>query len=137
MFHYTHQNGILVLCMADAQVNKKLAFTFLQDVRERFFDTYMPHDIENAKSYSLKSFGFETIKPRMQLYNENPEMFKDKADELLQNMIHLKEEMVENIDNLIQRDGKIEIIAEKAQQLSSVSMSYKNRARKVKQQQLR
>ena len=28
-FHYTHQNGLLILCMADKQVAQKLAFTFL------------------------------------------------------------------------------------------------------------
>jgi hypothetical protein len=40
-------------------------------------------------------------------------------------MMNLKENMVENIENLIQRDGKIEIVAEKALQLSTVSNSYK------------
>ena len=52
-------------------------------------------------------------------------------------MIDLKENMVENIENLIQRDGKIEIIAEKAMQLSSVSNSYKSRSRKLKEQERR
>ena len=43
--------------------------------------------------------------------------------------------MVENIENLIQRDGKIEIIAEKSLNLSTLSQSYKKNATKVKQQQ--
>mmetsp|Transcript_22862 Transcript_22862/g.35183 ORF Transcript_22862/g.35183 Transcript_22862/m.35183 type:complete len:127 (-) Transcript_22862:34-414(-) len=73
----------------------------------------------------------------MQLYNDNPHMVKDKADELLQNMLDLKENMVENIDKLIQRDGKIEIIAEKALQLSTVSNSYKTKSRKLKEQERR
>ena len=69
----------------------------------------------------------------MQLYNDNPELVQqDKADLLLKNMIDLKDNMVENIESLIQRDGKIEIIAEKAMQLSSVSNSYKSRSRKLK-----
>ena len=50
----------------------------------------------------------------MQMYNENPRLVKDKTDEVLKNMLDLKENMIENIDKLIQRDGKIEIIAEKA-----------------------
>ena len=61
----------------------------------------------------------------MQFYNENPTAVSDKADVLLKNMMNLKENMVENIENLIQRDGKIEIVAEKALQLSTVSNSYK------------
>ena len=101
--------------MADKECTQKLAFTFLQDLRQKFFDIYTPHEIENAKSYSLKSFGFEWVKPKMQLYNDNPDIAKDKTDQVLQSMLSLKEDMVENIDKLIQRDGKIEIIAEKAQ----------------------
>jgi hypothetical protein len=73
------------------------------------------------------------MKPKMSLYNDNPTMVKDKADVVLENMINLKEDMVENIENLIQRDGKIEIIAEKALQLSTVSNSYKQRSKKLKE----
>ena len=61
----------------------------------------------------------------MEIYNSNPDLAQDKSDVLLQNMLDLKESMIENIDNLIQRDGKIEIIAEKAMSLSLVSNSYK------------
>ena len=134
-FHYTQQNGILVLCMSSKDVQQKLAFTFLQDVKQAFYDTYTQRDIDNAVSYSLKSFGVETMKPKMSMYNDNPTMVKDKADVVLENMINLKEDMVENIENLIQRDGKIEIIAEKALQLSTVSNSYKQRSKKLKEQE--
>ena len=133
MFHYINIKNLLVLCMADKKVEKKLAFTFLQDIRKTFEDTYSTHDIQNAKGYSLKSFGVEFLKPKLQAYNDNPEMFNDKADQLLKDMLHLKDNMVENIESLIQRDGKIEVIAEKAMQLSTVSNSYKNRSRKLKE----
>ena len=114
MFHYINQAGILVLCMADKNVERKLAFTFIQDVRNTFQETYTKNDIENAKGYSLKSFGIQCLKPKMELYNDNPTIANDKADKLLQDMMHLKDNMVENIESLIQRDGKIEIMAEKA-----------------------
>ena len=77
------------------------------------------------------------MKQKLEIYNDNPELVKDKADELLEKMVDLKENMVENIESLIQRDGKIEIIAEKAMQLSTVSNSYKSRSRKLKEQERR
>ena len=73
----------------------------------------------------------------METYNDNPELAQDKSDLLLQNMLDLKDSMIENIDNLIQRDGKIEIIAEKAKSLSLVSNSYKQRSKKLKEQERR
>lgn len=137
MFHYINTRGILTLCMADKSVAKKLAFTFLQDIRKTFEETYSQHDIEQAKGYSLKSFGVEFLKPKMVAYNENPTAFNDKADQLLKDMMHLKDNMVENIESLIQRDGKIEVIAEKALQLSSISNTYKSRSKKLKEQERR
>ena len=80
----------------------------------------------------MKSFGIQCLKPKMELYNDNPTIANDKADKLLQDMMHLKDNMVENIESLIQRDGKIEIMAEKAKQLSTVSNSYKTKSKKLK-----
>ena len=70
------------------------------------------------------------------MYNDNPALAddEDKANRVLKEMKHLKDSMVENIESLIQRDGKIEIMAEQAAQLSSVSNSYVSRAKKVKNQ---
>lgn len=44
----------------------------------------------------------------------------------------LKDVMVENLDNLIQRQEKIEVIQQKSESLQSYSKTYKERARKVK-----
>lgn len=43
-------------------------------------------------------------------YNDNPITVNDKADELLRELNGLKDSMVENLDRLIERDGKIEVI---------------------------
>jgi hypothetical protein len=56
----------------------------------------------------------------------------DKTDDLLKDLHGLKDVMVENLDKLLQRDGKIEIIASKAEQLSTSSSTYRNNARKAK-----
>ena len=61
----------------------------------------------------------------------------DKTDEVFQKMVDLKENMAENIESLIQRDGKIEIIAEKALNLSVVSNSFHKKSKKLKEQERR
>ena len=85
-------------------------------MKKTFEDTYTSKDIELAKGYSLKSFGSQFMKPKMEMYNDNPDLVNDdKAEKLLSQMKNLKNSMVENIESLIQRDGKIEIMAETAQ----------------------
>ena len=56
----------------------------------------------------------------------------DKTDDLLKDLHGLKDVMVENLDKLLQRDGKIEIIASKAEQLSTSSSTYRKNALKAK-----
>lgn len=58
-------------------------------------------------------------------YNSNPIAVNDKTDELLRELNGLKDAMVENLDKLIERDGKIEVILKKAEALGAYSTTYK------------
>ncbi len=51
----------------------------------------------------------------------------DKTDELVKELHGLKDAMVENLDKLIERDGKIEVILQKAESLSTYSKTYRTR----------
>ena len=53
----------------------------------------------------------------------------DKTDELLSELNGLKDSMVENLDKLIERDGKIEVILQKAESLSTYSKTYRANVR--------
>ena len=91
------------MCMADKEVSKKLAFMFIQEVRGAFYDNYTKTEIENAKGYSMRTFGSSHLKPRLEMYNDNPAIAdnEDKANKILADMKHLKDSMVENIESLI------------------------------------
>ena len=54
-------------------------------------------------------------------------MINDQTDELVKELHGLKDAMVENLDKLIERDGKIEVIMQKANTLSTYSKTYRNR----------
>lgn len=56
LFHYVNEDGLTVLCMTNKQFQKKNAFAFLADVRKRLYDSYSPHELQNAKAYGLKTF---------------------------------------------------------------------------------
>lgn len=51
----------------------------------------------------------------------------EKSDELIRELHGLKDAMVENLDRLIERDGKIEVILQKAESLSTYSKTYRAR----------
>ena len=105
----------------------------MAEVRKALLDQYTMREIEAAQSYSLKTFGSNLLKPKMVHYNDNPDIEVDKTSELFNKMNDLKSDMIENIESLIQRDGKIEIIAEKALNLSVVSNSFHKKSKKLKE----
>ena len=59
LFHYINEDGLTVLCMTSKDIQKKLAFAFLVDVRKRLFDFYAPHELQNARAFGLKTFQSE------------------------------------------------------------------------------
>ena len=59
-------------------------------------------------------------------------MANDKTEALLRDLNGLKDVMVENLSKLLERDGKIEIIASKAEQLSTTSSTYRKNANKAR-----
>ena len=50
-----------------------------------------------------------------------------KTEELFQELSGLKDAMIENMDKLIERDGKIEVVLERAGSLSTYSKTYADR----------
>jgi len=64
LFHYINEDSLTVLCMTSKDINRKLAFAFLVDVRKRLFDFYAPHELQNARAFGLKTFSSE-LKEKM------------------------------------------------------------------------
>ena len=56
LFHYINEDGLTVLCMTSKEIQKKLAFSFLADVRKSLFQAYNAHELQNAKAFGLKTF---------------------------------------------------------------------------------
>lgn len=50
--------------MTDKQINKKVPFAFMQDVKKTLLNSYTQREIENAKAYQLSTFT-EKIREKM------------------------------------------------------------------------
>jgi hypothetical protein len=64
LFHYINEDGLTVLCMTDKDIQKKVAFAFMADVRKQVLQTYTPRELENAKAYQLSTF-IEKLREKM------------------------------------------------------------------------
>ena len=52
-FHYLNSNNITYMCMCNNEFSKRSAYTFLDDVKNTFLNTFTLLVIENSLSYTF------------------------------------------------------------------------------------
>lgn len=120
IFHYNNENGFTFLCMTDAAFNNRTAYAFLFDIKDKFFEKY-GNTMSNLKAYSInRDFG-EIIKARMSFFNGVTDT--DKLDAVKKNIGQTMDIMKENLDKILDRGEKIELLVNKSHALSDSSVS--------------
>ena len=109
-----------------------VAFSYLADVKKKFFSSYDKQKIQSSYSYQLKSFSDE-IQKLQDFYIKNPQ---SKLAMLKNNINQTSEIMHQNVEKLFQRNEKLEITLQKSNNLLGNSdVFYKNIHRmKMKQE---
>ena len=130
-YHYINQDNLTYLCMTSS-FPEDIAFGFLIDVQKQFIEMYDYDKILSATSYVLESFQ-EKLKKLMAYYNTCPQ--KTQTGQSIKDLIDAKSTAVENIEKLISRDQKLNIIVAKSDALNTQSRNINNIAQKIKTQQ--
>ena len=128
MFHYHNKDGLSVLCMANASYSNRLAYEFLFKIRDKIFEEY-GKEFNQAIGFSLKKHFIEEVKQIMQNYNIKKE---DKIAVVQKNIDEVKNIMIQNIDKILERGDKIEILVTKTDELQSNAVVFNKTAKKVK-----
>ena len=130
-YHYINQDNITYLCMT-SNFPEDIAFGFLIDVQKQFIETYDYEKIQSSTSYLLDNFQVK-LKKLMEYYNTCPQ--KTQTGQIIKDLIDAKSTAVENIEKLISRDQKLNIIVAKSDALNTQSRNINNIAQKIKTQQ--
>ena len=70
-FHYLDYNRITIMSMTDNKFNSDISFSFLEDVKDTFFNIFSYQEIDSAISYSLNSKFDNILKKKMDYYNKH------------------------------------------------------------------
>ena len=112
-------------------LDSDIAFSFIADIKKKFLLTYDINQIKNSFSYQLKDFSKE-IKKMMISYGKNP-ISKIK---LLQNSVSKTHNILfENVQQLMERDAKLDLIAQKSNRLTESSDSFMKNIHEIKKRQ--
>jgi len=131
LFHYISSDGIIYLAMADDNFGRRIPFTFLEDIKNEFEARYGERALTEV-SYGLNEFS-KVLAERMQYYNENPSAV-DKVQQVKGEIEQVKDVMVHNIEKVLERGERIEILVDKTDNLNQQSFAFKKRSTALKRQ---
>jgi len=129
IFHYMVEDSITFLCMADEQFGRRLPFLFLEDLRTQFKASYGDRG-KNALAYGMNEDFSRVMQNKMDFYSNNPNA--DKISKVGREIDEVKTVMVQNIEKMLDRGERIELLVDKTETLSSNAFKFKKSSTSLK-----
>lgn len=133
VFHYIVENGICYLCMSDEKNKHRIPFGFLEDVKNNFITTFGLEAAQTAIAFAMNEDFKNVIAERMEFYNS------DQADKGLDNIgavksqiDEVKDVMVQNIERVLERGEKIELLVDKTDRLNQQAFRFESSSRALR-----
>lgn len=131
VFHYIVEGGICYLCMSDDPNKHRVPYAFLQDMRDNFISKYGTSAPLKAIAFSMNDGFSKIIADRMEYYNsDNPAV--DKIDSVQNQLEEVKEVMVQNIEKVLERGEKIELLVDKTDRLNQQAFRFESTSRNLR-----
>lgn len=129
VFHYIVEDGITYLCLADEQQKRRMPFLFLQDVKDKFRASYGER-AKTAIAFAMNTEFSRVLAERMEFFNENPAA--DNFGQVKDKLAEVKDIMVQNIESVLARGEKIELLVDKSEQLNRSANKFQRSSKQLK-----
>ncbi|XP_065058360.1 vesicle-associated membrane protein 7-like [Rhopilema esculentum] len=129
LFHYIIEKQITYLCITDDDFERSKAFSFLSEVKKRFLRTYQAR-AQTALPYAMQSEFSRVLASQMRHYSD-PMTSRETSSmtRVEEELDELKGIMVKNIDSIVQRGERLELLVEKTEDLNATSLTFKKSSR--------
>lgn len=131
VFHYIIDQGITFLCMSDESMKRRVVFSFLQDIIATWRSTYTAAVEQSALAFTLNQAFGPVLQKKIDAYNSNITTV-DNISNVQAQLDEVKDVMIENIDRVLERGEKIELLVERTDQLNQQSFRFEKSSRMLK-----
>ncbi|KAJ2780022.1 hypothetical protein H4R18_003677 [Coemansia javaensis] len=131
LFHYISEKGVVYLCIADDRFGRRVPFAFLQDAVERLAAAYSADEIAAAPPLGLGAFA-RTLAAQMDYYSRSPQV--DSIRQVQGEISQVRDVMVQNIERVLERGDRIEILVDKSNSLNNAAFAFRKRSTALKRQ---
>jgi len=129
VFHYDCEEGIVYLVMSDTEFSRSLAFTYLTDIKQRFQNTYGDR-AKTAIAFAFNADFSRVLQSQMERINSNSE--DPKISAIKGQLSEVKDNMVNNIDKVLLRGEKIELLVDKSESLEQHAFKFQRASKGLK-----
>ncbi|CAL1710957.1 unnamed protein product [Somion occarium] len=130
LFHYVSEGGYTYLVMADDSAGRRMPFTFLAELQQKFSTLGQSSSLSDPPAYVLQgSFG-PTIAQLMNQYNTAPPT--DELTRAQSELAQVKDIMVQNVEQILSRGERIELLVDKTDSMASQATAFRRGARTVR-----
>ncbi|KAI8078343.1 vesicle-associated membrane protein [Thamnidium elegans] len=125
LFHYITEDGITYMCMANESFGRRIPFLFLRDIQTKFLDTYTHAQIMSSPAFGMNSFS-SVIETRMAYFSTEPSL--DRFKQLKGEIDQVKDIMTYNVERVLERGERIDILVDRTDGLSQQAFAFKKRS---------
>ncbi|XP_041848783.1 vesicle-trafficking protein SEC22b-A [Melanotaenia boesemani] len=125
-FHYVIARGVCYLSLCEASFPKKMAFAYLEDLHNEFYDQYGRRVPTVTRPYSFIEFDTYIQKAKKMYVDSRARRNLGNINTELQDVQRI---MVANIEEVLQRGEALSALDTKASNLSSLSKKYRSDAK--------
>ena len=126
-FHLYSSDGLFYLCLAEQGVQLRIAYSLLASLQEKFLSHYGER-WQRANAYAMSDFS-RVINGELKRFND-PE--SDKMYRLKGEIAEVKDVMRNNINKVLERGEKIELLVDKSEALAESATVFHKRAKTLK-----
>lgn len=132
-FHYQVQDGICFLLMSEMNGKHRIPYACLEDVQQRFVAEYGIEAPLSAHAFAYNEAFEPVLAQRVAHYNSGgAEASCDQIGLVKSQMDSVKETMVQNIESVLERGEKIELLVDKTDRLSTQAFSFESSSRNLR-----
>lgn len=129
VFHYIVDQGITFLCMSDESTKRRITFAFLEDIKKCWRERYSSIE-QTALAFSLNDMFSPILRQKIDYYNTNPSA--DNIARVQAQIDEVKDVMIENIDRVLERGERIELLVDKTDKLSQNARKFEKSTNSLK-----
>eukprot|EP00696_Hemimastix_kukwesjijk_P013726 gnl/Hemi2/2736_TR960_c0_g1_i1.p1 gnl/Hemi2/2736_TR960_c0_g1~~gnl/Hemi2/2736_TR960_c0_g1_i1.p1 ORF type:complete len:219 (+),score=71.04 gnl/Hemi2/2736_TR960_c0_g1_i1:143-799(+) len=122
LFHYVKEDALTYMCMADDEFGRRVPFVFLDDIKNRFRATYGDKG-KTAIAYAMNEDFSKIMQKQMEYYSSSPDA--DNLRKVRGEIDEVKKVMMLNIEKILDRGEKLELLVDKTDQLSQNAFKMK------------